>query len=120
MEDTAVFRDALADNLFSVPHDNDDEDNWYWGESERIRNQEEDGGMDGATELYSRGRQQRTVTPAPVLAPEMDLDGLRKELATFDLEGLQCSLAKERMGAAKFDALLRLNADGGGCRSRRG
>ena len=41
--------------------------------------------MDGAAELYARGRRQLTVAPAPVLVPDMDLDGLRRELATFDL-----------------------------------
>ena len=60
------------------------------------------------------GRRQRTVGPAQVLVPDMDLDGLRRERATFDLEGLRCSLAKEGMDAADFDALLRLTADGGG------
>ena len=70
--------------------------------------------MDGAAEHYASGRRQRTIALSPVLAPDMDLDGLRRELATFDLEGLQCILAKEGMDAAEFDALLRLTADEGG------
>ena len=114
MEDPAFVRDALADNLFSVPGDNNDKDNRDWGERKRIQDRDEDGEMDGAAEHYASGRRQRTVAPSTVLAPDMDLEGLRRELATFDLEGLRCSLAKEGMDAAEFDAPLQLTAHRGG------
>ena len=115
MEDPAVVRDALANNLFSVPRNGDDKDNRDYedkDDDEKYRNRN----SKNLDLLRTDLEEAETVAPAPVLAPDMDLDRLKRELATFDLEGLRCSLAKGGMDAAELDALLRLIADGGGGR----